>query len=62
MNRLSHHWIQKLINSTINDLSLRCEILLYKVEKSHVEMEIVLLFEFILIITLMTVSDLARKF
>ena len=46
VNLLSPSLEQKLINSPITEFCLRCGLLVYKVEKSNVKIEIVLYVEF----------------
>lgn len=45
----------KLINSPYTDLSLLCAVVVQRLEKSNVEIEIVLFLEFVLFNALMTV-------
>ena len=45
----------KLINSPYTDLSLWCAVVVQRLEKSNVEIEIVLFLEFVLFNALMTV-------
>lgn len=54
-NSLTQLLKPKLINSPYTDLSLLCAVVVQRLEKSNVEIEIVLFLEFVLFNALMTV-------